>query len=464
MTSTPPAPAIGLAIDRPDGLLFGRAPRPVHCGRGVEIGCGTVIPEINFTLPAIDIREETWPEVRAQYAEMVEGVCRRAVDLEVPALLVEFETLPPMTVHPAWGAEITRLLADALDTWGERHGLKCALRLTPNDSRDHERPPRMRTGPYWHSMTRLFEVAADSGADLLAIESTGGKEISDYALMNADLRALVFALGVLAPRDMEWLWREIVSTCRRHGIVPSGDTACGFANTAMVLAEERMLPRVFAAVTRAASVPRGLVALAQGAVGPSKDCAYEGPYLKAIAGIPISMEGRTAACAHLSRVGNVAQAACDCWSNESVQNVRLLSAMAPVVSLEQLAYDCRLMNVAGRDAQDSLRLRDWLVESDAALDPQAWVLRPDVVVRISRKIVAQPTPFLQTRTAAGAALGEIRAAHAQGLLRIPQNELKWLDKMERQLDTIPESEALFIEEMLAELQGAAWLPAEYGLG
>ena len=61
--------------------------------------------------------------------------------------------------------------------------------------------------------------------------------------------------------------------------------------------------------------------------------------MKAIAGVPISMEGRTAACAHLSPVGNIAQALCDCWSNESVQNVRLLSAFAPTVSLEQLAYD-----------------------------------------------------------------------------------------------------------------------------
>jgi methanol--5-hydroxybenzimidazolylcobamide Co-methyltransferase len=108
------------------------------------------------------------------------------------------------------------------------------------------------------------------------------------------------------------------------------------------------------------------------------------------AGVPISMEGRSAAWAHLSPVGNIAQAVCDCWSNESVQNVRLLSGPAPTVSLEQLAYDCRLMNTALAKGQGEARqLRDWLVESDAALDPQAYVLRPDVVSRLSQRIVAE---------------------------------------------------------------------------
>jgi len=130
--------------------------------------------------------------------------------------------------------------------------------------------------------------------------------------MNADLRGIVFALGVLGAREMEFLWGNMVGICRKTNIVPSGDTACGFANTAMVLAEQEMIPRLFAAVVRVASVPRSLVAYEMGAVGPSKDCAYEGPYMKAIAGVPISMEGRSAACSHLSPVGNIAQAVCHC--------------------------------------------------------------------------------------------------------------------------------------------------------
>jgi methanol--5-hydroxybenzimidazolylcobamide Co-methyltransferase len=453
-----------LAVTSLDEFTFGRAVHPVSCGRGVVCGKGTVIPEINFTLPSVDINESTWPDIRHQYAEMIEAVCHRAVDLEVPELLVEFEALPPMTVRPEWGAEVTRILADTLRSYHDRYGLKNALRLTPNDNRDHERPARMRHGKYWEGMVQLFNRAADAGADLLAIESTGGKEVSDTALMNGDLRGMAFALGVLGARDMEFLWQEIVGACARTGIVASGDTACGFANTAMVLAQQKMIPRVLAAVVRVAAVPRSLVAYEMGAIGPSKDCAYEGPYLKAIAGVPISMEGRTAACAHLSPVGNIAQAVCDCWSNESVQNVRLLSANAPTVCLEQLAYDCRLMNVAlARSNEDARRLRDWLVESDAALDPQAFVLRPDVVLRLAQSIMEERTPYSRTRRAILAALEEIRQAHHGGLLKILPREIHWLDRLQTQADALPENEEELISAMLQSCEGVKFLPEEYEL-
>lgn len=453
-----------LAIASLEDFVYGRAAHPVTCGRGLCIGHGTVFPEINFTLPAIDITDATWSEVRRQYAEMIERVCRRAVELEVPGLLVEFETLPPMTVRAEWGADLTRILADAMRNYSDKHRLNCALRLTPNDNRDHERPASMRSGPYWDGMLRLFERAADSGADLLAIESTGGKEVSDEALLNADLRALVFALGVLAPRDMRFVWTHLVRICQSARIVPAGDTACGFANTAMVLAEQKMIPRVFAALVRVAAVPRSLVAYECGAVGPSKDCAYEGPYLKAIAGVPISMEGRTAACAHLSAVGNIAQAVCDCWSNESVQNVRLLSASAPVVSLEQLAYDCRLMNAARAQSEDDARrLRDWLVESDAALDPQAYVLRPDVVLRLSKEIMSETTPYRRTLAAVRSTLSELRQAHSRGALKIAARELRWLDTLQAQADALPAEEDELISEVLGAAEPLTFLPQEYGL-
>jgi methanol--5-hydroxybenzimidazolylcobamide Co-methyltransferase len=313
-------------------------------------------------------------------------------------------------------------------------------------------------------MLDLFQRAAGAGADLLAIESTGGKEVSDQAILNADLPALVFALGVLAARDMKFLWGEMTAVCKATHILASGDSACGFANTAMVLAEQKLIPRVLAAVVRVASVPRSLIAYEMGAVGPSKDCAYEGPYLKAIAGVPISMEGRTAACAHLSPVGNIAQAVCDCWSNESVQNVRLLSAFAPVVSLEQLAYDCRLMNVAGRTSrQDARLLRDWLVESDAALDPQAYVLRPDVVIRLAGQIMEEPTPYGRTRRAVLAVLDELARAQQQQRVRIAPGELRWLDRLRKQAEVIPESEEELIAQAMAASVPGAFYPSEYGL-
>lgn len=453
-----------LAVASADDLLFGNAPHPVKCGNGLLIGAGRVVPEINFTLPPMNITRATWPEVREQYREMMIGVCERAVDLGAPDLLVEFETLPPMTVDPQLGVEITNILATILHAVQDRHGIKAALRLTPNDSRDHRRPPPMRSGYYWENMLRLFAAAGAAGADMLAIESTGGKEIHDDALMNADLEGIVYALGVLAPRDMSFLWRHIVQICRDTGIVPSGDTGCGFANTAMALASQKMVPRVLAAIVRVACVPRGLVAFNEGAVGPSKDCAYEGPYFKAIAGVPISMEGRSAACAHLSPLGNIPMTACDCWSNESVQNVRLLSAPAPVVSMDQLIFDCRLMNRASLDGRNaSLTLRRWLEESDALLDPQAYVLKPQIVYDISQQIVLQPTPYLQTRTAVLAAVEALKQGVNQHGLAMSAIELRWLDKLDRQCAALPEDEDEFISSMMKKYKESPYIPSEYGL-
>ena len=108
---------------------------------------------------------------------------------------------------------------------------------------------------------------------------------------------------------------------------------------------QQYFTKVFAAIVRVISVVRSIVAMEEGAIGPDKDCGYEGPFIKAITGIPISMEGKTAACAHLSPLGNIASACADLWSNESVQNIKLLSGMAPVAYLEQLEYDVRLKNV-----------------------------------------------------------------------------------------------------------------------
>ncbi len=454
----------GLAVASVEELVFGHAPHPVKCGNGLTIGAGRVVPEINFTLPPVEISPSTWPEIESQYTEMMTAVCERAVDLGAPELLVEFETLPPMTVDPSLGASITSLLASILHTVQDRHGIRSALRLTPNDTRDHRRPPLMRSGDYWENMVRLFSSAAGAGADLLAIESTGGKEIHDEALMNADLEGIVYALGILAPRDMEFLWRHMVQICHDTGIVASGDTACGFANTAMALASQRMIPKVLAALVRVASVPRGLIAFQQGAIGPSKDCAYEGPYFKAIAGVPISMEGRSAACAHLSPLGNIPMATCDCWSNESVQNVRLLSAQAPVVSVDQLVFDCRLLNQASLDGRDgALLLRKWLENSDALLDPQAYILKAEIVLSIAARIVEQPTPYLQTRAALIAAIDALTKGVHSGELVLSAVELHWLNRLESQAMLLTEDEEKFTAQMVEKFKDSPYIASEYGL-
>jgi len=382
----------------------------------------------------------------------------------VPGLVVEFETLPPMCETPAWGIEIAGILLDGLAAAEQKYGLKGVLRMTPNDLREMSRPPLMRRGEYYDAMMATFEGTAALGAELLSIESTGGKEVSDDALTMCDLPAVLFALCTLGVRDMRFLWTELKAVADRHQVMIAGDTACGFANTAMVLAEKKYIPRVFAAVVRAVSAVRSLVAYECGAVGPGKDCGYENVYLKAITGAPMAMEGRTSACAHLSPLGNIAGVMADTWSNESVQNIKLLAAMAPTCYVEQLAYDCRLMNAASaRGHEAALGFRDLMVDSDAGLDPQAWVLRPDVAIRISQAIVAAPDHYAAGIAAANAAIASLQEARASGALRIPEREAVYLDMMAESLSDLPTQESAFIDRMLAEVDTTRFQLAEYGL-
>ncbi|HEX7567291.1 MAG TPA: methyltransferase MtaB domain-containing protein [Anaerolineaceae bacterium] len=453
-----------LAISHLDDFIYGKCPRPVALKNGLIIGGGTVYPELNFTLPDMLIEESSMSEVRKQYAQMIEGACQRAVELHAPGLVVEFELLPDLTLTPEWGAEVTAILRAALDKTQSLHGLKVGLRVTPNDIREFAHPPILRSGGFVDDMFRSFELCAAAGADFLAIESTGGKEIHDNAILNGDLHGSVFALGVLGARDMAWLWGRIVEISASHDVIPSGDSACGFANTAMVLAEQKFIPRVWAAAIRVMSVARSLVAFEQGALGPNKDCAYEGPYIKAITGCPIALEGAEAACAHLSPIGNIAKAVPDLWSNESVNNVKLLGAMAPTVSLEQLVYATRLMNTASSHGPAAARaLRDWVTESDAALDPQAYVLRPDIVLDLSAQIIAEPTPYLRTRRAAQAALACLRQAAANGDLTYTNLERRWLDKLSRSADELPEDEQEFTATMISLVDKTKVRLEEYGI-
>ncbi|WP_041668821.1 methanol--corrinoid methyltransferase [Acetobacterium woodii] len=453
-----------LAISKLDDFVYGSCPNPVTTKSGMVIGGGLVYPELNFTLPGMDVNDATMDKAARIYTDIITTSLQRAAELKSPGVLIEFETIPDFTEVPAYGRRINQILIDEIKAAADKYGLKATLRTTPNDLREMSRPPVMRGGKYWDTMLELFNNCAKDGTDFLSIESTGGKEIHDDALVKADIRKSILAMGVLGCIDMEFLWAEIVKICDAHDCLPAGDSACGFANTAMVLAEKGFIPRSFAAVVRVVAVPRSLVAFEQGCVGPDKDCAYEGPYLKAITGCPISMEGKTAAPAHMSPVGNVAACVCDVWSNESIQQVLLLSGMAPVVGMEQLIYDCRLMNAATAKGQQFM-MRDLLSDSDASLDPQAYVLSPEVVLRISAEIVkATPDGHLaMTIAAARGAIEEIKAGITSGKVQADKRDMKWLDKMSRQIDTIPNDPHEFYKMMEPELDLTTFTASEYGL-
>lgn len=449
-----------LAISNPDDLIFGTAPHPVKCGNGIIIGDGIVYPEINFTLPQMIINEENWNEVINQYSEIIKNILKRSEKLKVPGFVVEFEQLPPMSMNPEWGGEITGLLKKELNLFYEKTGIPNALRVTVVDLRDAERPPLLRTGVAWENTRSAFIQAAKNGADILSIESVGGKEVHDQALMYGDLAGIVASLGCLAYRDVSWLWKEITVIADEYGIVSGGDTACGFSNTAMQLAGQGMLPSALAAIDRAASAPRSLAAYENGAIGPSKDCAYEGPIIKAIRGIPISMEGKSSCCAHFSPLGNIASAAADLWSNESVQNTRLLSGNAPEAFFELLAYDCRLMNESIKS--DPKYLRDLMVNSDVGLNVEALMLEPGTVIDIAAAIIKHDDGYSQTKAAVETAFSAIKRAHDSGRVTIAENELIWLDDLESKIPDLPETEDEAIE-YLKSTYGELFKMQAYGL-
>jgi methanol--5-hydroxybenzimidazolylcobamide Co-methyltransferase len=210
------------------------------------------------------------------------------------------------------------------------------------------------------------------------------------------------------------------------------------------------------------SAVRSLAAFEQGAVGPSKDCAYEGPVMKAITGYPIAMEGKSASCAHFSPLGNIAAAMCDLWSNESVQNVRLLSGNAPEVFTELLVYDCRLMNVASATEGGALQMRNWMTASDEWLSPQAAVLSPEATIKIATAIVGADTPYHRTIAAGRAAVEILQQGMAQQRLHLSRKEQQWLMRIDEALDAIPANEETLMSDMEPQY-GSLYDKASYGL-
>lgn len=451
-----------MAITNPDELTYGIAPKPFTTPNGIVIGGGEVYPELNFTLPPMKVNDDTIGKANKIYKDMIDGALKRAADLKQDKVVVEFETVPDFTLSPRYGLETTKLLLDAEREAEAKYGIKCALRFTPNDTREMSRPPRMRDGKYYDDMMYFFEEAAKLGPDWISIESTGGKELNDEGLVNADIRRVIFALGVCSCTDMEFLWGKISDICDGTKMAMGGDSSCGFANTAMVLAEKGFIPRTFAAVVRAATVPRALVAYEMGAVAPSKDCEYVGPYIKAITGAPVAMEGRMASGAHLSPIGNIAIASADLWSNESIQQVRLLSDMAPIVGMEQLIFDCRMLNTASRMGQRGT-MRDIMIESDAPLDVQGYVLKPEVVTQLSQEIIKYDDDFMRTKVAAEKTVELLLEAVDTGKVECEDRDAAWLDMMADAIDEIPDDKMEFYEEMKDEIEDGAFIPSCYGL-
>jgi methanol---5-hydroxybenzimidazolylcobamide Co-methyltransferase len=158
----------------------------------------------------------------------------------------------------------------------------------------------------------------------------------------------------------------------------------------------------------------------------------------------------------------VASAACDLWSNESVQAFKLLGGMAPVVYFEQLVYDCRLMNKALETGVEET-LKNLFVISDAGLDPQALMLSPESAIRIAKAVVESSGRYQASVNTAKTAIAIIEEAHRENKLKLDTRELPYLAMMTDTLNGLPGTESAFIESVQPGIEKNVFIPSEYGL-
>ena len=127
--------------------------------------------------------------------------------------------------------------------------------------------------------------------------------------------------------------------------------------------------------------------------------------------------------------------------------------MAPTVSFEQLAYDCRLMNKAAeKSPETALLMRDLLAGSDSCLDPQAYILRPDVVLDISNELVKVDGYYPKAKKAAALALSHIRKGFDKGKLQLNDKESMWLEQLSETVDGLPGDTGEFIDSVIDDCQ------------
>ena len=92
--------------------------------------------------------------------------------------------------------------------------------------------------------------------------------------------------------------------------------------------------------------------------------------------------------------------------------------MAPTCYMEQLIYDCRMMNAAIRDGSEGIATyQRWAVDSDARFDPQAYILTPTNVIRIANAVVAAGNHYRAGCAAALTAIEVLRDGIEGGHLR-----------------------------------------------
>ena len=76
----------------------------------------------------------------------------------------------------------------------------------------------MRDCDYVREMLESFKECAKH-ADILSIETMGGKEVFDHAVIRNDIAGMLFGIGILGAADMEWMWPQIVQIAKDAGCI-----------------------------------------------------------------------------------------------------------------------------------------------------------------------------------------------------------------------------------------------------
>ena len=454
-------PVTKMAYASGEEMMFGTAKKPVTTKRGIVIGGGFVHPEVvPHPRPG---SEKTMKTLLREYERANGDALERMVIVGHPTLQIENEHIFQMTHNPEWGGEIAAQTARQMDDYLSKYGLKASYRSTIADLRKPDMV-NMRESQYTKEVIESFNECAKY-ADIISIESMGGKEIFDHCIIRNDIGGILFGIGVLGARDMEWMWDQIVAIAKKHKCIPGGDTNCSEANTAMFMAggmTSKDVPHVIAALSRAIAASRTLVAYECGATGPTKDCAYEDPIIKAMTGVPISTEGKTSACAHSDLAGNLIMAVCDLWSNEAVEYHDMFGASTTSVFAEILGYDCAMLNSAIELGYQK-QMKEILVNSDMYRDSHSLILAPDNAWKVGNAITSNRAESFYASARAGAMeAGNIILKDSK--MKLTAHENGALTKAMKDMDALPAKEGDFIDMCLKKYKDVkGFNPKAYGL-
>ncbi|MDR2845743.1 MAG: methanol--corrinoid methyltransferase [Candidatus Methanoplasma sp.] len=452
-----------------DEMVFGTAKSPVSYGFGIKVGAGRVIPELNYApRPG---SEKDAARLKKEYVDYIsKDVLNRAVTLGFPDVQLETEWISQMG-NPKMSIGVVEGQKEITEKFHEEYGINSAVRHTIPDQREVEEGLRVGAKgkhAYPEALFKAAEIACENGADVLSCETMGGKELADYAVTNGDITAFLYGVGYLGSIDMEYVWSEFVNIAKKNKTVAGGDTNCSGANVSMFMAGgflDNDVQRTFSAVTRAISAARTLVAWEAGASGPDKDCGYEGPIVKSIAGKPCAQEGKNCQCAHADLQGNLMAQVTDLWSNESVEYHPEFGGSSVQCWLGSLGYEVSLMNTAIATGQEKT-LRDLYMISDRTRGPEGYILAYDNAYEIGKAIAAEGKDiYLRAKAAGLTAAKLIKKGNDAKELALTNKQKDVLDAIIKELEALPSEEAKFVE--FADKKYKELIPTynkkEYGL-